>query len=103
MIPLPPPPPPLPTRQSTRKRKPVQKLNFHTSVKQANEIPPTTVAQALKSPHWRKAMSEEYNAQMGHRTWDIIDITNVANKVNVIGCRWIFTIKLYPDGTIARY
>lgn len=102
--PLPPPTAPVaPTRQSTRRRKPVQKLNLHTTVKQATEIPPTTVAQALKSPHWRKAMSDEYTAQTGHRTWDLVDLTNVVKTINVIGCRWIFTIKRHADGTIARY
>lgn len=61
------------------------------------------MAQALKSPHWRKAMSDEYLAQKGHQTWDLVNLTNAANNVNVIGCRWIFTIKRHPDGSIARY
>ena len=95
-------PAPPPTRQSTRQRKPVQKLNLHTKVVQTMETPPTTVAQALKSPHWRKAMSDEYEAQIGNHSWDLENLPD-DTCFNVVGCKWIFTIKRNPDGTIARY
>ena len=62
-----------------------------------------TVAKALKKPHWRKAMSDEFNAQTGNYTWDLETLTQVANHVNVVGCCWIFTIKRNADGSIARY
>lgn len=55
------------------------------------------------SPHWRKAMSDEFTAQTGHRTWDLVELTNAGNNVNVVGCRWIFMIKRNADGTVARY
>ena len=68
------------------------------------DTPPTTiprsVAEALKSPYWRKAMSEEMESQLKERTWDLTDATNVAN---VVGCRWVFTIKRKPDDSIDRY
>ena len=68
------------------------------------DTPPTTIplsfAEALKSPYWRKAMSEEMESQLKERTWDLTDATNV---VNVVGCRWVFTIKRKPDGSIDRY
>lgn len=96
------PAPPRPVRQSTRNRKPVQKLNLHTKVVQTTETPPTTVAQALKSPHWRKTMSDEYNAQIGNHTWDLENLTD-DKRFNVVSCKWRFTIKRNPDGTIAKY
>ena len=92
-----------PTRVSTRTRKPVQKLNLHTKISPSLDKIPTSIKEALKSPHWRKAVSEEFNAQIGNRTWDLETLTDATNKVNVVGCRWIFTIKRNPDGTIARY
>ena len=94
--------PSAPTRQSTRQRKSVQKLNLHAKVVQTTETPPTTVAQALKSPHWRKSMTDEYNAQMGNHSWDLENLTD-DSQFNVVGCKWIFTIKRNLDGTIARY
>ena len=95
-----PPPPVIPTRTSTRQRKPVQKLNLHTRVDEPPTTIPKSVAEALKSPYWRKAMSEEIDSQIKEHTWDLTNITSVAN---VVGCRWVFTIKRKPDGFIDRY
>ena len=71
--------PPAPTRASTRPRKPVQKLNLNTQV----DTPPTTiprsVAEALKSPYWRKAMSEEMESQLKERTWSL----NLKNQLRL--------------------
>lgn len=61
---------------------------------------PTTVAQAMKDPHWRNAMAEEIDAQMKNHTWDVVPPTSTQN---VISCKWIFTLKYRPDGSIERY
>lgn len=45
-------------------------------------------------------MSEEINSQLQNQTWDIV---NSFKATNVVGCRWIFTIKWYADGSIERY
>ena len=96
----PPAPAPAPPRTSTRQRKPVQKLNLHTHVDVPPTTIPTSVAEDLKSPYWRKAMSEEMDSQLKERTWDLSD---AAEAANVVGCRWIFTVKRRPDGSIERY
>ena len=44
--------PPAPTRQSTRQRKPVNKLNLCTTVTLYLDTIPTSVAEALKDPRW---------------------------------------------------
>lgn len=93
-------PVPAPTRISTRQCKPVQKLNLHTTVQATADTIPTKVAEALKSAHWRKAMTEEINSHFQNHTWDLVNKTNVSN---VVGCRWIFTIKRKPDGSIDIY
>lgn len=47
-------------------------------------------------------MSDEYNAQIGNHTWDLENLTD-DKRFNVVGCKWRFTIKRNPDGTIAKY
>ena len=93
-------PPPAPTRVSTHQRKPVNKLNLCTTVTPFLDKIPTSVAEALKDPQWRKAMAEEINAQLENRTWDLVSYV-VAH--NIVMCRWIFTIKRNVDGSVQRY
>lgn len=80
----------VPTRASTRNRKPVQKLNLHTTITPLTETIPTSVAEALKDPRWRRAMYEELDAQLKNHTWDVV---NSSKHFNVVGCKWVFTIK----------
>ena len=47
-------------------------------------------------------MEAEYTAQIGNHTCDLENLTD-DSRFNVVGCKWIFTIKRNPDGTIARY
>lgn len=80
----PPPPPAQPVRTSNRIKKPVQNLNLHTKISPASETIPRTVAEALKSEKWRKAMLEEINSHIRNHTWDL---TNSVAAANVVGCR----------------
>ncbi|KAF5781204.1 putative RNA-directed DNA polymerase [Helianthus annuus] len=61
---------------------------------------PTNTEQALKSRHWKKAMEEEMKALTKNNTWEKCALL-VGKKT--VGCRWVFTIKYKPDGTIERY
>ena len=56
-------------------------------------------AEALAHPGWRGAMIEEMNALTNSGTWDLVRLP-VGKKV--IGCRWVFTVKVNPDRSIAR-
>lgn len=88
------PPQQQPKRVSTRQRKPVEKLNLSAIVF------PTSVAEALKDPRWRKAMCEEINAQLRNHTWDLHSPVQAAN---IVGCKWVFTIKRNVDGSVERF
>lgn len=63
-------------------------------------LEPSTVTQALKIPHWRKACSEEFDALLKNGTWTLVPRDTT---INLVGCKWLFRIKRNPNGTIARY
>ena len=44
-------------------------------------------------------MIEEMDALTDNGTWDLVRLP-VGKKA--IGCRWVFTMKVNPDGSIAR-
>ena len=60
---------------------------------------PHKVSETLAHPGWRSAMIEEMDALSDNDTWDLVRLY-AGNKV--IGCRWVFTVKVNPDGSIAR-
>ncbi|CAA7046908.1 unnamed protein product [Microthlaspi erraticum] len=64
------------------------------------ETESTTFKQAMTSPHFRHAMNEELEAMEVNRTWTI---ESLPPGKNVVGCKWVYTIKYKADGTIERY
>ena len=60
---------------------------------------PNKVSEALTQPGWHSAMIEEMDALTDNGTWDLVHLP--AEK-KVISCRWVFTVKVNPDGSIAR-
>ena len=55
----------------------------------------TTVDEALAHPGWRDAMIDELNALDHNVTWDLVELP-VGKRA--IGCKWVFTMKVNPDG-----
>lgn len=45
-------------------------------------------------------MQEKMVALEKNGTWDIVDLPQ--NKI-LIGCKWVYTVKLKPDGSVDRY
>lgn len=45
-------------------------------------------------------MLEEYNALIQNGTWSLVP-SSLAK--NIVGCKWIFKLKLNPNGSIERY
>lgn len=88
------------TRAKNNISKPKAKYSLHVQLPN-NMIPePTSVTQALKDEKWRKAMSLEFDAQTVNHTWDLVPS---APNQNVVGCRWVFTLKYLPNGVLDRY
>lgn len=61
---------------------------------------PANVEEALKSKKWKGAMDTEMDALVKNGT---LDKSELPQGKKPVGCRWIFTIKYRPDGTIDRY
>lgn len=64
------------------------------------ETEPKTFAQAMKSEKWTRAANEELHALEQNKTWIV---ESLPEGKNVVGCKWVFTIKYNPNGSIERY
>ncbi|XRB15506.1 retrovirus-related Pol polyprotein [Pseudoscourfieldia marina] len=65
---------------------------------------PRTYEEAIHSKdheRWILAIDSELNSHQLNGTWIVID--NDGTVKNLIGCKWVFKIKLNSDGSIARY
>ena len=60
---------------------------------------PKTPGEAMTDPGWRQAMIDEMAALHGSGTWDLVPLPPVKFTV---GCRWVYIVKISPDGTIDR-
>ena len=45
-------------------------------------------------------MDEEMRALLQNETWEIVDLPR---DKKIIGCRWVYTLKCKPDGSLDRY
>ena len=57
------------------------------------------MSEALAHPGWHSAMIKEMDALTDNGTWDLVCLP-VGKKA--IGCYWVFTVKVNPDGSITR-
>ena len=60
---------------------------------------PNKVSEALAHSSWRSAMIEKMDALTDNGTWDLVRLPAVKKA---IGCRWMFTVKVNLDGSIAK-
>ena len=61
---------------------------------------PLSYRVAYKFPQWVKAMDEEFSALQRQKTWSLVP---TVPGINLVGCKWVYKLKLHSDGTIARY
>ena len=54
---------------------------------------------ALTDDGWKQAMQLEMSALLQNKTWDLTDLPP---GKQVVGCRWVFTVKHNPDGSVER-
>ena len=66
----------------------------------SSESLPHTYHEALQVPEWKAAMDLEYHALVQRGTWDLVPRPTDAH---IVTCKWVFTLKYYLDGTVARH
>jgi hypothetical protein len=100
-------PPPDPVvqapRRSTRVSRPPDWYGFSSTALQATldtTFVPKSYSQASTQECWRQATQDELQALQDNHTWDIIPRPI---GVKLIGCKWVYTIKLCANGSIDRY
>jgi len=60
---------------------------------------PKSLGDALAHPGWRQAMLDELSALRHRGTWDLVQLPS---GKSIVGCRWVYAIKVGLDGTIDR-
>ena len=60
---------------------------------------PNIFHEALSHLGWRSAMIEEMNALDENGIWDLVQLP-IGKKA--IECRWVFVVKVNPNGSVAR-
>ena len=61
---------------------------------------PASFSQAVHVPQWREAMHKEIQALQVNHTCSFVPLPPHKQP---IGCKWVYKIKLNPDGTVERY
>ena len=94
--------------RSTRKPHPIYNiLSYHrlsspysafVSAISSVSLPKSTL-EALFHPGWRQAMVDEMTALHSNDTWDLVVLPS---SKSTIGCRWVYTVKVGPDGQVDR-
>lgn len=67
-------------------RKPILRYGLMTMI--TPDIESTTITHALTDERWCRAMSNEFDAQICNRTWNLVPASlapNLANEPNLIG------------------
>ena len=52
------------------------------------------------SPMWKKAMGEVFGTLIRNYTWDLVPYSP---QYNIVGNKWVFKLKLNPNGNVERY
>ncbi|RVW79044.1 Retrovirus-related Pol polyprotein from transposon TNT 1-94 [Vitis vinifera] len=60
---------------------------------------PKSTHEALSHPGWRQAMVDEMAALHSNGTWDLVVLPPGKSTV---GCRWVYAVKVGPDGQVDR-
>ena len=62
-------------------------------------IVPKIVKEALSHTEWHNAMLEEIHALDEYHTWDLVDLPK---QKKAVGFKWVFAVKVNPNGSMAR-
>ena len=60
---------------------------------------PKSTHEALSHLGWQQAMVDEMVALHSNDTWDLVVLPSGKSTV---GCRWVYAVKVGPDGQVDR-
>ena len=90
---------PMQTRSKSGITKPKSKLCYKAVV-YYTYIEPPSYKIASQYPKWSENMDAELQALRRQKTWSLVP---APPNVNLMGCKWLFKLKLNSDGSISRY
>nr|KYP45441.1 Retrovirus-related Pol polyprotein from transposon TNT 1-94 [Cajanus cajan] len=61
---------------------------------------PKSTGEAMVDSRWRQAMLDEMDALQTSGTWELLPLPP---DKSTIGCRWVYTVKVAPYGSIDRF
>jgi hypothetical protein len=61
---------------------------------------PKSTGEAMNDPNWHQAMVDEMVALHSINTWEILSLPSDKTR---LGCRWVYTVKVGPDGQINHF
>ncbi|KAG7554761.1 Retrotransposon gag domain [Arabidopsis suecica] len=79
---------------------PTETIPAETAIVSLPRERPKRNAKAITSEKWVKAMDTELGAMELNKTWSVVSLPP---GKNVVGCKWVYTIKYNADGSIERY
>ncbi|KAK3725314.1 hypothetical protein QZH41_002591 [Actinostola sp. cb2023] len=89
-------------RQSSRERRPPDRLGEWVTVVSDGIVEPTTVSEALNGPdadQWHVAMQQEMDSLHKHDVWNL---TELPDGRKAVGSKWVFRVKYNADGSMER-
>lgn len=100
--PISPPPPPLNSHPMiTRAKEGIFKPKLWLSQCTTSSISePRSYKTAIADPNWKQANLTEYEALIQKKTWSLV---SPPPDCKVVGCRWVFRVKLKLSGEIESY
>ena len=60
---------------------------------------PKSTSEALSHPGWKQVMAEEMDTLYSNDTWELVALPP---DKSLVGCRWVYTVKVGLDGQIDR-
>lgn len=59
-----------------------------------------SIGEAMTDPNWRQTMVEEMDVSHSNNT---LYIVTLPLDKTIVGCRWVYTVKVGSDGQIDRF
>ena len=88
-------------RRSTRVGAPPSHLtDYHCYFALATLYEPHTSREASTNPLWQQAMADELDTLHKTHTWDM---TTLPLSKSAVGCKWVYKIKTWANGSIECY